>query len=200
MTKCLGGPRWASVLVLAGFFLCFFVSSATRVSAQAVTANISGTVTDPSGAVIAGAQVLVKNTATGVTLSLTSNDQGRYNAPDLVVGPYEVRASKEGFQTVVQSNINANVGSQLVINLSLPVGQAQQTVTVETSVAQVETQSTAVSTLVSPQQMVDLPLNGRNFEQLLNLAPGVTPTGAGTTTLYGTGPGFSIAGSRTEGE
>jgi len=168
--------------------------------AQAVTANISGTVSDSSGAVIAGAQVVVTNTATGVALTLTSNDQGRYNAPDLVVGPYEVRASKSGFQTVVQSNINATVGSQLVINLSLPVGQAQQTVTVETSVAQVETQSTAVSTLVSPQQMVDLPLNGRNFEQLLNLAPGVTPTGAGTTTLYGTGPGFSIAGARTEGQ
>src|SRR5208282_1211199 len=82
---------------------------------------------------------------------------------------------------------------------TLPVGQAQQTVTVESTMSQVETESTAVSSLVSPQQMVDLPLNGRNFEQLLNLAPGVTPTGAGTTTLYGTGPGFSIAGARTEG-
>ncbi|HEY6903279.1 MAG TPA: carboxypeptidase-like regulatory domain-containing protein, partial [Candidatus Acidoferrales bacterium] len=180
--------------------LLLLVVGAKRLRAQAVTANISGTVTDSSGAVIAGAQVVVANKATGVATTLTTNDQGRYNAPDLVVGPYEVRASKAGFQTVVQSNINANVGSQLVINLSLPVGEAQQTVTVETSIAQVETQSTAVSTLVSPQQMVDLPLNGRNFEQLLNLAPGVTPTGAGTTTLYGTGPGFSIAGARTEGE
>jgi len=181
-------------------FVVLVAVGVSRLSAQAVAANISGTVTDSSGAVIAGATVVVTNTATGVATTLTSNDQGRYNAPDLVVGPYEVRASKSGFQTVVQSNINATVGSQLVINLSLPVGQAQQTVTVETSVTQVETQSTAVSTLISPQQMVDLPLNGRNFEQLLNLAPGVTPTGAGTTTLYGTGPGFSIAGARTEGQ
>jgi hypothetical protein len=185
---------WAMVLVV------LLAVGVSRLSAQAVTANISGTVADSSGAVIAGATVVVTNTATGVATTLTSNDQGRYNAPDLVVGPYEVRASKAGFQTVVQSNINATVGSQLVVNLTLPVGQAQQTVTVETSVSQVETQSTAVSTLVSPQQMVDLPLNGRNFEQLLNLAPGVTPTGAGTTTLYGTGPGFSIAGARTEGQ
>ncbi len=189
-----------SALLCAVVGMCLVVASAVRAHAQAVTANISGTVTDSTGAVIAGARVVVTNTATGVATTLTSNDQGRYNAPDLVVGPYEVRASKAGFQTVVQSNINASVGSQLVINLSLPIGQAQQTVMVETSVSQVETQSTAVSTLVSPQQMVDLPLNGRNFEQLLNLAPGVTPTGAGTTTLYGTGPGFSIAGARTEGE
>jgi len=189
-----------NVFLWAMSFVVLVAVGVSRLSAQAVTANISGSVTDSSGAVIAGATVVVTNTATGVTTTLTSNDQGRYNAPDLVVGPYEVRASKSGFQTVVQSNINATVGSQLVINLSLPVGQAQQTVTVETSVTQVETQSTAVSTLISPQQMVDLPLNGRNFEQLLNLAPGVTPTGAGTTTLYGTGPGFSIAGARTEGQ
>ena len=189
-----------NVFLWAMLFVVLFAVGVSRLSAQAVAANISGSVTDSSGAVIAGATVVVTNTATGVATTLTSNDQGRYNAPDLVVGPYEVRASKAGFQTVVQSNVNATVGSQLVINLSLPVGQAQQTITVETSVSQVETQSTAVSTLVSPQQMVDLPLNGRNFEQLLNLAPGVTPTGAGTTTLYGTGPGFSIAGARTEGQ
>jgi hypothetical protein len=185
------------VLVLGGLFL--LAIGASRLNAQAVTGNISGTVTDSSGAVIAGAQVVVTNTATGAALTLTSNDLGRYNAPDLVVGPYEVRASKGGFQTVVQSTINLTVGSQLVINVTLPVGRTQQTVTVETSIAQVETQSTAVSSLVTPQQMVDLPLNGRNFEQLLNLAPGVTPTAAGTTSLYGIAPSYSIAGSRTEG-
>jgi len=87
-----------------------------------------------------------------------------------------------------------------VVNFSLPVGQVQTTVTVETAVSQVETQSTAISSLVSQKQLVDLPLNGRNFEQLLNLAPGITPAGAGTTTLYGTGQSFSVAGARTEGE
>ena len=196
----LKGLRLAqNVFVWAIVSIALVAVGISRLSAQAVTANISGTVTDSTGAVIAGAQVVVANTATGVSLTTTSNEQGRYNAPDLVVGPYELRASKSGFQTVIHRNINLTVGSQLVVDLSLPVGEAQQTVTVESSISQVETQSTAVSALVSPQQMVDLPLNGRNFEQLLNLAPGVTPTGAGTTTLYGTGPGFSIAGARTEG-
>lgn len=178
--------------------VCLCIAGAPAVHAQAVTGNISGTVTDASGAVIAGAQVLVTNTATGVNLTLTSNDQGRYNAPDLVVGPYQVTASKSGFQTTVQKNVNVTVGSQLVVNLSLQVGQEQQTVTVESEVSQVETQSTAISSLVSPQQMRDLPLNGRNFEQLLNLAPGVTPTAPSGVALYGEGQSFSIAGSRTE--
>src|SRR5579863_7679127 len=112
MPKCLRASRRVVIYVLGALLL--LAVGAKRLYAQAVTANISGTVTDSSGGVIAGARVLVKNTATGVTLNLTSNDQGRYNAPDLVVGPYEVRASKEGFQTVVQSNINLTVGSQLV--------------------------------------------------------------------------------------
>lgn len=181
---------------LAGSLLCAL--GALIVHAQAVTGNISGTVTDASGAVVGGAQVVVTNTATGVNLSLTSNDQGRYNAPDLVVGPYEITASKSGFQTTVQKSVNVTVGSQLVVNVTLQVGQEQQTVTVESEVSQVETQSTAISSLVSHQQMRDLPLNGRNFEQLLNLAPGVTPTAPSGVALYGEGQSFSIAGSRTE--
>ncbi len=180
---------------LVGLFLC-----ASLAHAQAVAGNISGTVTDASGAAIVGAQVVVTNTGTGVALTTTSNDQGRYNAPDLTVGTYQVQATKAGFQKVVQANITLTVGSQLVVNLSLPVGRVQETVTVETAVSQVETQSTAISSLVDQTQMTELPLNGRNFEQLLTLATGITPTGGGTTTLYGTGPGFSIAGSRTEGE
>ncbi|MGA9882189.1 MAG: carboxypeptidase regulatory-like domain-containing protein [Candidatus Acidiferrales bacterium] len=165
-----------------------------------MTGNIAGTVTDASGAVIAAAQVVVTNTATGASQTLISNDQGRYNAPDLVVGPYQVQASKSGFQTVLQKNVSVTVGSQLVVNLSLPVGQAQETVTVESAVSQVETQSTAMSSLVTPQQMVDLPLNGRNYSQLLSLAPGVTPVAGGAGSLYGNGESFSVAGARTEGE
>jgi carboxypeptidase family protein len=187
----------ALILALGGLFL--FAIGASRLSAQAVAGNISGTVTDSSGAVIAGAQVVVTNTGTNASLTTTSNEQGRYNAPDLVVGTYQVQASKAGFQTTVHKDITLTVGSQLAVDFSLQVGQTTQTVTIESSVTQVETQSTAVSSLVSPEQMVDLPLNGRNFEQLLNLAPGVTPAGAGTTSLYGVGPSFSIAGARTEG-
>ena len=198
MPNCVRASRRVVICVLSALLL--LAVGANRLQGQAISGNISGTVTDSSGAVIAGATIQVKNTGTGVTQTTTSNSQGRYNVPDLTVGTYDVQATNSGFQTVVHAGVNLTVGSQLAIDFSLPVGQAQQTVTVETSVAQVETQSTAISALISPQQMVDLPLNGRNFEQLINLVPGATPTGAGTTTLYGTGPGFSIAGARTEGE
>ena len=198
MPRCVRASQRVVVYVLGALLL--LVVGARRLQAQAVAGNISGTVTDASGGVIAGANIQVKNTGTGVTQTTTSNSQGRYNVPDLTVGTYDVQASNSGFQTVVHAGINLTVEASSLSISPLPVGQARQTVTVETSVAQVETQSTAISSLISPQQLVDLPLNGRNFEQLLNLAPGVTPTGAGTTTLYGNGPGFSIAGARTEGE
>ncbi|HEY6443240.1 MAG TPA: carboxypeptidase regulatory-like domain-containing protein [Candidatus Acidoferrales bacterium] len=199
MPKGAGSYRLSVIYILSGLLLFLFVGLASRVHAQAVTGNISGTVTDASGGVIAGANIQVKNTATGVTLTTVSNDQGRYNVPDLTIGTYDVQASNSGFQTVVQTGVSVTVGNQHVVDFSLPVGQAQQTVTVESAVAQVETQSTAITSLVSAQQMADLPLNGRNFEQLLDIAPGVTKTPAGTTALYGVAPSYSIAGARTEG-
>jgi Carboxypeptidase regulatory-like domain len=171
---------------------------------QAVTGSISGTVADPSGAVIAGANVEVRNVGTGATQTAVTGDQGRFSVPDLSVSTYDVTASKAGFQTVVHKGVTITVGSQLVVNFSLPVGQAQTTITVESTTSQVQTESTALSSLVNQTQMRNLPLNGRNFEQLLSLAPGVTPAGGAevgaTTSLYGNGINFSVAGSRTEGE
>lgn len=198
MSKELRIVRSAFLCALGVVYLAAI--SASRLNAQAVTGNISGSVTDSSGAVIAGANIEVKDVATGVAQNTVSNDQGRFNVPDLKVSTYDVQASKSGFQTVVHKGVTITVGSQLVVDFSLPVGQAQQTVTVESTIAQVETQSTAISALVSPEQMVDLPLNGRNYEQLLNLAPGVTPIPGGAGALYGNAPSFSIAGARTEGE
>jgi hypothetical protein len=198
----LKGPKvfaFAFICLLGGALL--LAIGANRLEAQAVTGTISGTVTDASGAVIAGANIEVKNTATGVTQTTISNDQGRYTVPDLNISTYDVQASKQGFETVIHKGVSITVGSQLIVDLSLPVGQTQQTVTVESSVSQVETESTAISSLVNESQMRDLPLNGRNFEQLITLAPGVTPTGlAPGGSLYGNGDNFSIAGARSEGE
>jgi len=174
-----------------------------RVQAQA-TASIVGTVTDSSGAAITEAAVQVRNVGTGVTQAAVSDEQGRYRVPDLQIGDYEAQAAKAGFQTVVRRGITLTVGSQPVVDFALPVGQAQQTVTVESEVSQVETQSTAVGALVEGKQVRDLPLNGRNFTQLLTLAPGVTqiPLNApgGGQTFYGNGQKYSIAGSRPSGQ
>jgi hypothetical protein len=168
------------------------------------TATILGTVMDPSGAAIGGAMVQVKNTGTSITQTTISDEQGRYRFPDLAIGEYEVQASQPGFQTVVRNNVALTVGSSPVVDFRLPLGQAAETVTVAAEVSQVETQSTGFGALVESKQITELPLNGRNFTQLLTLAPGVTqiPLGApgAGSTFYGNGQKYSIAGARPSGQ
>jgi len=165
------------------------------------TATISGIVTDTSGAAVTGAKVDVRNIGTGAVQSAATDGQGRYTVPDLAIGDYEVQASQAGFQTVVRKGITLTVGSQVAVDFSVPVGQAQQTVTVEGQATQVETSSTTLSSLVDQTQMRELPLNGRNVEQLILLAPGVqSVTGSSQSTMYGRNNGYSVAGGRAEGQ
>ena len=173
--------------------------SVSRLDAQAGTGIISGTVTDASGAFIPGAKVDVKNVGTNITQSVPTDTQGRYNVPDLPIGNYQVQVSATGFQTAVHTGITLSVGSQNVVDFALMVGQQQQTVTVQGEVSQVETNSAAVASLVDQTQMRDLPLNGRDFEQLISLSPGVSRASTGSS-FYGSGENFSVAGSRAEGQ
>ena len=182
------------------------VVGVNRLDAQVRTATISGTATDSSGAVLVGAKIEVKNLGTGITQSAITDSQGRYGIPDLPVGEYEVRASATGFQTVVRRGITLTVGGQPVADFTLPTGAQTETVTVVGEAAQVETRTAAVSSLVTPTQMRDLPLNGRNFTALLTLAPGVqtipqSPAGGGgSATFYGQGTNYSVSGSRPVGQ
>src|SRR6266581_858619 len=192
-----------SICAMSTMILFMVVLSVTRLDAQA-TAAISGTVMDSSGAASGGATVQVKNTGTSVTETATSDELGRFRFPDLGIGEYEVQALTPGFQTVVHKGITLTVGSNPVVDFKLPVGQTQETVSVAAEISQVETQSTAFGALVESKQITDLPLNGRNFTQLLTLAPGVTqiPLGApgAGSTFYGNGQKYSIAGARPSGQ
>jgi hypothetical protein len=178
----------------------------SRIEAQVRTATISGTVADSSGAVLVGARIEVKNLGTGITQSAITDSQGRYNILDLPVGEYEIRASATGFQTVVRTGITLTVGSQPVADLTLSPGATTETITVVGEAAQVETRTAAVSSLITPTQMRDLPLNGRNFTALLTLAPGVQTVpqspagGGGSATFYGQGTNYSVSGSRPVGQ
>jgi hypothetical protein len=174
--------------------------TAPSLLAQATTATVLGTVTDTSGAAIPDAAVLVKNVATGVTQSTVSDGQGRFTVPSLEVGNYEVQASKMGFQSTVKTGVELTVNNQTVVDFSLPVGQSQQTVTVQAEAAQVDTTSAAVANLVEQTQMRELPLNGRNFQQLITLSPGVVVAQTSNLTFYGKGDTYSIAGGRPEGQ
>jgi outer membrane receptor protein involved in Fe transport len=190
-------------------FLCLTLAVAVlfatgRVSAQQQTATITGTATDASGAALAGAKIVVTNTATNASQSTVTDQQGRYAVPDLPVGNYNVAASQSGFRTTVQNGVTLTIGSTVVVNLSLPVGEVSQTVSVEGNVSHVETQTTEVSNLVSPEQVQNLPLNGRNIEQLLTLTPGVVamaPTlNFVTGRMYGMQDNYSISGGRPTGQ
>jgi hypothetical protein len=167
---------------------------------QAATATITGTVTDTAGAAIVGATVNAKNNETGVTRSTISDNQGRFNLPNLAIGDYDVQASRMGFQTLVKKNIILTVGAEPVADFQLPVGQTSETVNVEANVSQVETETSTLSSLVGQSQMRELPLNGRNFEQLILLAPGaVSYPAGGSSALVGRAATFSISGARPEG-
>ena len=171
-----------------------------QAKAQATNGIISGTVTDASGAAVPGVTIQVKNVNTGVTRTVLTNEQGRYRVPDLLVGAYEVQGALPGFQTVVQRGIPLTVGSERVVDFSLQVGQPETTVTVEGEIAQVDTTSTAIASLIEQKQIADLPLNGRNYTQLIALAPGVQQAAPGTSGFYGRGANFSVAGARPEGQ
>jgi hypothetical protein len=173
----------------------------THLQAQTTNATIQGTVTDSSGAAVSGAMIQIKNTGTGIVRNNSTDSQGRYHAADLVIGNYEVQISKPGFQAVLRQNITLTVGSQIVADATLTLGQKSETLIVNAEVPQVETTSAAVASLVNQTQMRDLPLNGRNFEQLLSLAPGVQlATNVPGTVLYGQGANYSVAGARPEGQ
>src|SRR5712691_3049127 len=191
---------WIAVVM---FMIAVSGVGIARLHAQGASASLQGTVTDASGAAVPGASVQAKNTGTGATQTATSDNAGRFNIPDLGVGSYEVQASKTGFSTVVHTGITLTVGTQSVVDFSLPVGQQQQTVTVQGEVSQVETTNATVGTLTDQKQMRDLPLNGRNFEQLIQLAPGVNQIAGNaflSTGFQGRAPEYSIAGSRPVGQ
>ena len=195
-----------SVLSCAFVAFLFLFASANRLQAQTQTGTISGTATDTSGAALVGATVIVTNEGTNVSQTTTTDGEGRYNVAQLPIGNYDLQASLTGFQTVIHKGVTLTVGAQPLVDFSLPVGQATQTVTVESQVSQVETQTAAVSTLVSEQQVSQLPLNGRNYTQLLELAPGVqvVNNGAGGggvgSSFYGAQVNYSVSGSRPEGQ
>jgi hypothetical protein len=171
-----------------------------RLEGQVATATILGTVTDSSGAAIPDASIQVKNVGTGITQSASSNAQGRYLVPDLGIGDYQLQASKTGFTTIVRKGVNLTIGAQSVVDFSLQVGQQAQTVTVEAAASQVETTNAAVSSLISPQQMAELPLNGRNFENLIFLSPGVEEINSmAPNARQGRANVISAAGARPEG-
>ena len=150
---------------------------------QVNTGRILGTVTDQTGGVIAGAMVTVTNTQTGVARNLVTDGAGEYNAPDLIPGTYTVRVTDTGFQAFERQNILLETGKDDRIDAQLTPGQVTQTVTVSESVPQLDTTSATVIGTLETATIADLPVQGRNYQDLLTYRPGVTTQpGGGTLT------------------
>src|SRR5438874_6345499 len=155
--------------LLVGFFLNVITSDS--VWAQAV-AQISGAVQDQSGAVLPGAEITATQTETGFSRTTISNETGSYSLPNLPLGPYRLEAALPGFRTFVQMGIVLQVGSNPTINVSLQVGQISEQVEVQANTALVETRSLSVGQVMETARIMELPLNGRNAQELLLLGGG----------------------------
>jgi hypothetical protein len=168
-------------------------------SAQTVGASLQGTVYDPSRAVVPKSGVEIRSVETGATRRLTSDEEGRWREPVLLPGEYEIRVSAPGFQTVVRKGIHLAVGQEAVLDLVLEVGQTETEISVVGDAERVNLTSGALSGLVDQKQMRDLPLNGRSFQQLALLQPGVNAvTAGGNDPVGGRTPKISINGTRPE--
>jgi hypothetical protein len=180
---------WASLL--------FFVST---FSWAQDTATVVGTVTDPSGAVIPGVKVTASNPEKGFTRELVSNPSGEFMAAKIPLGNYVITAEATGFQKLVRSGITLAVGQTLRVDLQLAVGLVTQEVTVTGNVARVETETAAVSDVVTGSQIANLELNGRNFVALALMVPGAAPAGGWDSSAIGIGSwlGISFNGGRME--
>jgi hypothetical protein len=173
--------------------LCIFLSS-TVLSAQTIsTSQIRGTVSDPSGGAVAGAEVKLIEADTGAVRTATSGADGAYTLPDLAVGTYRLEVSKSGFSKYAQTGIILQVGVNPTIDVSLKVGAMSQEVTVEAQTVTVDTQSTGVGEVIAPQQVQDLPLNGRQLTDLLYLS-GAVSEGRAFRASYPSSAVPSIAG------
>jgi hypothetical protein len=152
----------------------FVLLSSAILAAQTTlsTGSIVGTVTDPSGAVVSGAKVVVTNKGTNQTFTLTSNSAGAFSTGPLDPGAYNVQVSSKGFSTVSES-ITVQVGNTASVNARLALGQESTVVEVQGSTVQVNTEQATVQGVLTSNQIENLPVNGRNFLDLAQLEPGV---------------------------
>lgn len=168
--------------------------------AQLTTGTITGVVNDGTGAVLPGVTVTIDNVGTGASRSLVTDASGRYEAPNLPVGSYTVRAELEGFRTTNRSGITLTVGRTAVVDLELVIGEMTETVTVTGETALLETSTATVSNLVDEKRVVELPLINRDLTQLTFLQPGVikmpTPGAGNSGSFSGMGDKLSVAGAR----
>ena len=179
-------------------FLLLVVATPAPAAAQLTTGTIRGTAKDETGGVLPGADITITNVDTGTTRSLTTNEGGRFEAPNLQVGTYEVAGALSGFRKAVRTGVTLGLGRTAVIDLTLGVAALEQALIVTGDAPLVETTSATVSNLIDAQKIEDLPLVNRDLTQLTFLQPGVAkiPSSGSQGVFGGMGDKFTVAGAR----
>ena len=194
--------RHGALLVRSLLVLLFGCLSVAFASAQ-VSASLSGVVTDPSSAAVSGAEVTVKDVDTGISRSATTDQGGHFGVFALPVGLYEVRVKKDGFAEGIRTGIRLAVGQEATVDFSLHIGQVSEQIKVTEDAPVVNLTTQDISGLVGERQVKDLPLNGRSYDLLLTLNPGIVNFTAQKTGGIGvsnstTGNNFAVSGNRPQ--
>jgi hypothetical protein len=190
-----GTPKkiWGGFVVFVAFAV--ILTTSPRIYPQVVGAMLSGTATDQSGAVVPSTQIFIKNVATGVTRTVTTDAAGFYTAPNLLPGTYDVTATAPGFATEVQAGVTLNVGALQVLNITMRVGQVTEKINVTGAATAVQLATSTIGAVVNSTTVRELPLNGRSWTDLATLQPGVD---AIQTQLDTTDPGRGSRGFGAE--
>ena len=188
MGRFMTQPLRASLLAMC-LAICMSIPSFAQVSG-----TFSGTVTDQSGAVLPGVEVTATNTGTALTRTVITNERGDYVISVLPIGEYEVQASLPGFQTAVRPGITLQVDDRISVNFELSVGVLTESVIVTEAAPLVQSETSSIGGVIANQQVVELPLNGRAFQNLTLLVPGaMNPTQGSSLGFRG---GVTVAGSQ----
>jgi len=173
---------------VTGLAALFSLTWAISLHAQSTDASLTGRVTDPTRAVIAEARVIVINTGTGVRYEGITNQTGSYYVTDLPPGGYRIEIEKIGFKAVIKTDLILHVQDALEVNFEMVLGSALESVMVEGETPLLDTESSTMGTVVEQRKANELPLNGRNVFNLIELAPSVVPQGSSTGTPVGVNP------------
>jgi hypothetical protein len=183
--------------LFATFVFTFSLTISSEVAAQGTGATLAGTVIDGTKAALPGAAVTIRHLDTGTRRVVVTDTEGRFQAPALEPGTYDMTVELSGFQTVVREGLILTVGQHAVVNISMQVGQIGEKIVVTGATPLVETTRSGLSALVEERQIRDLPLNGRDFSQLTLLQPGIVVSVTTDRTLdRGMGTQVSVAGAR----
>ena len=189
----LNSQRVASTIMLILALAC---AAAAPLAAQTFRGTILGTVTDPNGAVVPGAEVMAINVGTGIMRSTVADADGNYTITELPIGNYEIRAQKSGFQRTKVTGVIVEVAGDRRVDVTMAVSGPETEVITVAPVAQVETTNTTLGGTIQAKQVADLPVNGRDFTKFLTLVPGATADPSGATDSPGSFGLFSANGNR----